>query len=72
MLNKSVRTGTLVLFLTLAEKLSTFHCKYDVCCRLVIYGLYYAVEHSFYTWLVERFYHEFLSNIFTASIEVIM
>ena len=42
------------------KRFQPFTVEYDVSCGLVIYGLYYAVVHSFYTQFVESFffYHE--------------
>ena len=53
------KVSTLVLYLILEEKLSTFH-HYDVSCELIIYGLYYAEVRSFYTYKFVKsfFYHE--------------
>ena len=37
-----VKVDTLVLFLILGGSLSVFTSENDVCCRLIIYGLYYV------------------------------
>ena len=38
------------------KRFQPFTVEYDVSCGLVIYGLYYAVVHSFYTQFVESFF----------------
>ena len=37
-----VKMDTLVLFLILGESFQFFTIKNNVCCRLIIYGLYYV------------------------------
>ena len=47
MLNQVVKVDTIVLFFILGGMLSVFPFK-NVCCRLIIYGLYYVEVGSFY------------------------
>lgn len=53
MLNRSVRLGTLILILNLAESFQTFTIENGTNCGLVIYVLYSYEVYLFYTHLVE-------------------
>ena len=46
---------TLVLFMILGEMLSVFTIENNVCCRLIIYGLYYSEVDSFYAHFLKSF-----------------
>ena len=43
----------------------------NVCCRLVIYGLYYVEVGSFYVHFLKHLYHKWVLKVF-ASIEMII
>ena len=53
---------TLVLLLILGGILSVFHHWEYVCCRLIIYSLYYAEVGSFYAHVLKRFNHKWVLN----------
>ena len=55
MLNSSVESGHPYLVPDLWRKLSVFIIDSRVCCRLIIYGLYYVEVGSFYTHFFEEF-----------------
>ena len=69
---------TLVLFLILGECFQFFTIENNVCCRLIIYGLYYVEVGFFYAY----FWRVFIINVcwklsdlsksFSASIEMII
>ena len=66
---------TLVLFLILGECFQFFTIENNVCCRLIIYGLYYVEVGSFHLifWrvlIINRCW--ILSKAFSASIEIII
>ena len=46
---------TLVLFMILGEMLSVFTIENNVCCGLIIYGLYYSEVDSFYAHFLKSF-----------------
>ena len=50
-----VKVDTLVLFLILGEMLSVFTIENNVCCGLIIYGLYYSEVDSFYAHFLKSF-----------------
>ena len=62
MLNNSDENGYLVLFLILGGILSVFHLEKNVCCRLIIYGLYYVDIGSFYAHFLKSFNHKWVLN----------
>jgi len=67
--------GALVLFLILGGILQVFTIENNVCCRLIIYGLYYVEVGSFYTHFLKSFKHNgcwILSKAFSSSIEIIL
>ena len=51
-----VRVSTLVLFLILEKVLLVFTSQNNVCCGLIIHGLYYIEVGFFYFW--KSFYHK--------------
>ena len=55
-----VKVDTLVLFLILGAMLSVFHIENNVCCRLIIYGLYYVEVGSFYAHFLKSFNHKWV------------
>ena len=61
-LNNSGESGTLVLLLILDGVLSVFHIEDNVCCRLIIYDLYYVEIGSFYAHFLESFNHKWVLN----------
>ena len=62
MLNNSGESGTLVLLLILEGVLSVFHIEDNVCCRLIMYGLYYVEAGSFYAHFLKSFNHKWVLN----------
>ena len=56
------KMDTLVLFLTLGGMLSVFTIENNVCCRLIIYGLYYVEVVSFYAHVLKSFNHKWVLN----------
>ena len=64
MLNIVVKVDTLVLFLILGAMLSVFHIEDNVCCRLIIYGLYYVEVGSLYAHFLKSFNHKSVLNFF--------
>ena len=75
MLNNSGESGTLVLLLILDGVLSVFHIEDNVCCRLIMYGLYYVEAGSFYAHFLKSFNHKWVLNFvkdFSPSIEIII
>ena len=62
MLNNSDESGQPVLFLILAGMLSVFTIENDVCCRFIIYGLYYVEAGSFYAHFLKSFQHKWVLN----------
>ena len=50
--------STLVLFLTLGGIFHFFTDENNVCCRLIIYGLYYTDLGSFYAHFWKNFNHK--------------
>ena len=65
----------LVLFLILGGMLSVFTIENNVCCRLIIYGLYYVEVGSSYVHFLKNFNHKWVLNFvkaFSASIERII
>ena len=66
---------TLVLFLTLGECFQFFTIENNVCCRIIIYDLYYVEVSSFYAHFLKSFNYKWdlnLSKAFSASIEMII
>ena len=53
---------TLVLFLILGECFQFFTIENNVCCRLIIYGLYYVEIGSFYAHFLKSFNHKWVLN----------
>ena len=58
-----VTAGTLVLFLILMGMLSGFH-HFNLCCRLIIYGLYYVEVSFFYAHFLKCFNHKYVLHFF--------
>lgn len=72
MLNRSGESGHLYLVPDLKRKAFSLS-PLSVMCGLVMNGLYYVEVRSLCTYLVERFYHEWMLNFvsgFSASIQV--
>ena len=70
-----VEVDTLVLFLILGGMLSVFTIRNNVCCRFIIYGLYYVEVGSFSVHFLKSFNHKFVLNFvkrFSSSIEIII
>ena len=70
-----VKVDTIVLFLILGECFLFFTIENNVCCSLIIYGLYYVELSSFYA----HFWRDLiisgcwiLSKAFSVSIEIII
>ena len=61
-----LKVDTLVLFLILGEMLSFFTIKNNVCCRLILYGLYYVEVGSFYAHFLKSFNHKWVLNFVKA------
>ena len=57
-----VKVDTLVLFLILGRCFQFFTIGNNVCCRLIIYGLYYVEVRSFYAHFLKGFNHEWVLN----------
>ena len=57
-----MEVDTIVLFLILEGMLSVFPFKNNVCCRLIIYGLYYVEIGSFYAHFLKSFNHKWVLN----------
>ena len=57
-----VKQDTLVLFLILGAMLSVFHIEDNVCCRLIIYGIYYVELGSFHAHFLKSFNHKLVLN----------
>ena len=55
--------GTLLLFLIIEKVLQFFTVENNVCCRFVIYGLYYIEVASFYACFLESFHHKLASLV---------
>ena len=74
MLNKSHESGHCCLSIILGEMLSAFmmSAEYDATCRVVLNGLCYVEEGSLYSDFLETFYHKWVSDFVTASIERII
>ena len=53
---------TLVLFLILRECFQFFTIENNVCCRLIIYGLYYVEVSSFYAHILKAVNHKWVLN----------
>ena len=53
---------TLGLFLNLGGMLSVFTIENNVCCMLIIYGLYYVEVGSFYDYFLNQFSHSVVSE----------
>ena len=52
----------LVLFLILGQRFWFFTIEINVCCRLIIYGLYYVEVGSFYAHFLKSFNHKWVLN----------
>ena len=66
---------TFLLFLILGEYFQFFTIENNVCCRLIIYSLYYVEIGCFYAHFLKRFNHKWVLNFvkaFSASIEIII
>ena len=76
MLNNSGKSGHPCVFPDLRGKcLQFFTIENNVCCRLIIYGLYYVEVGSFYVHFLKSFNNKWcwiLSKAFSASIEIII
>ena len=57
-----MKVDNLVLFLILGGMLSVFTIENDVCCRLIIYGLYCVEAGSFYAHFLKSFHHKSVLN----------
>ena len=57
-----MKVENLVLFLILGGMLSVFTIENDVCCRLIIYGLYCVEAGSFYAYFLKSFHHKWVLN----------
>ena len=76
MLNNSGESGHPSFFLILEGMFSVFHHWENVCCGIIVYGLYYVEVGSFYGHFVKSFFLIIngcciLSNSFSALIEMI-
>ena len=71
-----VKVDTLVFPLILGGMLSVIHIENNVCCMLIIYGLYYVEVGSFYAHFLKSFNHKWVLNFvkafFLVSIEMIV
>ena len=75
MLNNSGESEHPCLVPDLSRNALFFTIENNVCCRLVIYGLYYVEVGSFYANFLKSFNHEWVLNFvkaFSASIEMII
>ena len=57
-----MKVGTLVLFLILGGMLLGSSIENNVCCKLIIYCLYYVEVGSFYAHLLKSFNHKWVLN----------
>ena len=62
MLNNSDESGKPCLVLDLRGNAFSFHLENDVCCRLIIYGLYCVEAGSFYAYFLKSFHHKWVLN----------
>ena len=71
-----VKVDTLVLFLILGGMLFNFFTiEHNVCCNLIIYGLYYVEVDSLYAHFLKSVHHKWVLNFvkgFSPSIETII
>ena len=57
-----MKVETLVLLLILGKLIQFSTIESNVCCRLIIYGLYYVEVDSFYAHFWKRFNHKWVVN----------